>query len=732
MHANRSVDTGCSMHAPKRTLAIASATDAHQLPAVLAMASRVMRAATSINNTPSMALFGTGLSDVRPAGVKNVSLLKRISETGWGDRNGPLVDKVDIVVAANDLAMLRLMPSSRFGEVCAVPRCDGALCSLPPDASDFERQDVEATIECLLRRPPVKHASTRELPLEWKEHVDNLSSFRWIKDLWAQSLDDIANEGKKVGGHHEDDEERAEAKRPSPLDVLSICMYCKLASIAFRTTDISQSVLTSIVVAVDGAVDAGLLSVFPHDGVAPRFLDFVGKYLLGDDFPWEVTAEGAQAAASARVVMDRTFAHCERLASVLSTSKLALLVKDDAGPASERASDSILLIQGGPSGDVAKLLSNRLPIGAEAVDGKFRIDFEPVGTEEWVDELNGSFQLTVKALTGTAPPTDEDSTKYAAARARIAAYAALSSSHLEIDDSTKDHSFSSSLYPASRNVVSTYPHGAASHVSRELVVRKEFMTTKSMMASVSLQPGVYIGCTFVTFCPTMAKTLSTDGFDASSFANSDLPASHAVVERIAASIDSPSMPLGSLTGILGGVVTIDGQQHRTAFWRQAGVDHDAFVMFLPKAYIDIAFSDYATGSRALDPNELYAHAKMPFLSADTVLTVFNKLALPDTNGKAFRIPSATRLPMLEGDREALYDAYESTLKAGAKHGQPLALPPQLASGMQTFLIREAANDRLAGLKVAWARRKVRSGAGSLKNGQIVVLVSANAAYESVR
>jgi hypothetical protein len=716
------------MHAQKRTLAIASATDAHQLPAVLAMASRVMRAAKSINNTPSMALFGTGLSDVRPSAVKNVALLKRISETGWGDRNGPLVDKVDVVVGAHDLAMLRLMPSSRLGEVCAVPKCEDVLCSVPPDTSDFQRREVEATIECLLRPPAVKYESTRDLPLEWREHVENLSSFRWVQDLWAQSLDDLSEEP-------DDTEVHADTKRPSPFDVLSLCMYCKLASIAFRTTDMAQSVLKSVVVAVDGAVDAGLLSVFPQDGVAPRFLEFVDQYLLGDDYPWQMTAKGAQAAAKARVVMDRTFAHCNRLASVLSISSLALSVKDDMGPASERASESILLVQGGPAGDVAKLLTDRLPAGAEAVDGKFRVAFTPSKPEEWTDELNRAFRSAVDALASAEPPAkegegakqDED----AAVRARIAAYAALSSSHLAIDDSTKDRTFSSALLPASRNVVSTYPPGAASHVSRELVVRKEFMTTQSTMASVSLQPGLSIGCTFVTFCPTMSKTLSTDGFDANSFSSSDLSASHATIERIAASLDSPSLPLGSLTGILGGVVAIDGKQHRVAFWRRRATDQDAFVTFLPKSYVDLAFADYATGSRALDPDELHAHAKLPFFAADSIVTLFTKLAISGSDGMAFRIPSASRLPTLDGDKEALYDAYQSGINAGAKHGRPLALPPALASGMQTFLVRESANDRLAGLNVAWARRSVRGGAGAFKNGRMAVLVSANAASESV-
>ena len=686
------------MDAPKTTMAIASVSDTHQLPAVLAMAERVLRAAKAISNTPRMALFGTGLSD--PSGAKNLELLKRISETGWGDGTGILVDAVDIVVGAHDLSMLRLMPSVQFGEVCALPACDDALCSL---ASDAQRQAVEATIECLLRPPPIKYKTLEDLPFEWAEHVDDLSSFRWVSDLWKQSLKDIAKDG--------------EADRPGPLDVLSLCMYAKTASIAFRTTDMAQAALKAIVVAVDDAVDTGLLSIFPVEGDGPRFLQFVEQYLLGDEYPWQVTARGARAAAAARAVLERTFAYGERLASVLSIAKLALLVTDDDPPEDANA---ILLLQGGHSGDVAKMLTNSLPTNATAVDGHFKVTFATAKPSEWSDALNRTFRATVGALAGTE---DGD---FATVRAQLAAYTALSSSNLLVDEATKDKTVSSALLSVAPNVVSTHVRGAAAHLSRELVVRKDHILTRATMANIALQPGTSIACTFVTFCPSMIKALATSEFDANSISDADLSASHASLERIAAALDTPSAPLGSLTGIVGGVVQLDGAPHRVVFWRHA--ERDVFVTFLPKPYLDVAFADYATGSRRLDPNELHAHAKVPFFAADSVLTVFDELAVPDTGGKAFRVPAASRAPLLEGDRATLYDAYETGLKAKSKPGDALALPPSLAS-MQTLFVREAANDRLAGLRIAWARRRTPQGAP--KRGYVTILTSANAPFERI-
>lgn len=740
------MDVGCSLHSQKRTVAIASATNPQQLPVALSMASRVLRAAKTINNMPTMVLFGTGLGDVRPSSVANVQLLNTLVETGVRDRNGLLAKKAHIVVGAHDLAMLRLMPSRRVGEVCRVPRCDDVLCGVPPSASELARREVEEVVQCLLRPPPIEYKDVADLPLEWREHVEHLPSFEWVRDLWKQSLDDLKLDTPPPASNEEPRE-----PVPSPFDVLSLCMYSKLASIAFRTTDMTQSVLRAVVVAVDGAVDAGLLSVFPRDGVAPTFLEFVEQYLLGDDYPWQVSARGAKAAAKARLVLERTFAHCERLASVMSKSNLALLLEDDVGPVDERAREPILLVHGGPEGVVAKLLANRLPIGAEAVGGAFRVKMALAPKGEWTSRLNQEFAELLQHLSSaedTASSASSGSASGAVDRSvvkaqkandaslsgRLAAYVALSSKHLASSDAIKNEPESSVLFSASPNVVSTYPYCAASHVSRELVVRNDFLSTRSTIGNVALQPGTSVACTFVTFCPTMAKTLSTAEFSESSFSSTNLSESQQVIERIAASLDAPDAPLGRLTGVLGGVVEVDGAQHRLAFWRAGQADeHDSFVTFLPKEFVDIAFADYATGSRALDPNELHKESKLPFFAADTVVTVFASMALEGSDGMAFRIPRADRLPVLDGDERTLYETFEASVRGGIRQGRALALPPSLGAGMRTFLVREAANDRLSGLRVAWSRRSVRetTAEGRAGRGLMTVLVSANTASERV-
>jgi len=179
--------TGCSMHAKKTTLAIASVSSTHQLPVALSMAARVLRVAGSINNTPRLALFGSGISDARPSSVKNVSMLKTIAVQGWRDASGLEIKDVNVVVGANDLAILRLVPSRVLGEVCDVPPCEAALCSVPPNTSDLQRKTVEETIDCLLREPPVEYKYESDLPFSWQEHKDNMSGFRWVRDLWKQS-----------------------------------------------------------------------------------------------------------------------------------------------------------------------------------------------------------------------------------------------------------------------------------------------------------------------------------------------------------------------------------------------------------------------------------------------------------------------------------------------------------------------------------------------------------------
>lgn len=721
----RRYPTGCSMGAPKKTVAIASATSTQQIPVALEMATRVLRAAKVMNNEPAIALFGTGLSDVGPDSAPTVDLLKRVAETGWSDSNGPIVDRVSVVVGAHDLAMLRLIPSARLGEVCRIPNCTEALCSVPPAISELQQADVKAAIDCLLRQPPIEFADSSALPLAWQEHVEELAMLKWLQDLFDQSLKDLEIEQKAAAKAEagEDAEARAPKAKPSPFDVLSLSMYYKVASIAFRTTDMQQQVVRAVVSKIDGAADAGLMQVFPVDGIAPSFLQFIQSYLVGDDYPWQVTALGERAAAKARVVLDRVFEHTKRVGSVLALSDLAMVVEDDTGTLNERSKERILLVQGGPGGDVAKLLADRLPTTATAIGGRFVVSTAEDRGASWAETLNAEFREVVGALMSEAkeaPPP--------ALRKRLAAYTALSSRFLLVDADTKSQDTLSAFAHTARNVVSTYPAGAAAHVARELTVRQNFILTAGTMASVAVQPGPSVGCTFLTFCPSMAMTLSTDASRMIEFEGVDLLQAQAVVSAIASSLESPVVPLGLLRGVLGGVVDLYGETHRVAFWRLGDAEVDSYVTFLPKKYIDIAFADYKTGSRSLDDDELHPDSPLPFFAADSVVTVFANSALDQSGGLAFKIADANRLPMLGGDEAALYGAYEAGLRKGMKQGTALQLPTALSKSAESFLVREAANDRLAGLRVAWAKRAV--GVGDAR-ASLAVLVADNAAREKV-
>jgi hypothetical protein len=704
------------MHAKKTTLAIASVSSTHQLPVALSMAARVLRVAGSINNTPRLALFGSGISDARPSSVKNVSMLKTIAGQGWRDASGLEIKDVNVVVGANDLAILRLVPSRVLGEVCDVPPCEAALCSVPPNTADLQRKTVEETIDCLLREPPVEYKYESDLPFEWQEHKDNMSGFRWVRDLWKQSLKDMEksekSDTKPVDGE-------VDSAIPSPFDVLSLCMYCKVASVAFRTTDMTKEVIKSIVVSVEGAADVGLLSIFPKDGVAPPFLGFIEQFLIGDEYPWQVTPRGSIAAAKARLVLKRTFDHTSTVASVLSKSDIALEFGDHVGPEEERSQDRILLVQGGPRGDVARMIYNSLPSKAVASNGQFEVVSAkaPVGT--WPRTLNEQFREVVDALLSS----DEKTAAVAATlRNRLAAYTAISSRFL--DKEAGSQSSSTSISSLAKNLVSTYPRSAASHISRDLMIRDSLVLIGATMANVSVQQGTSVACTFVTFCPTMSKTLSSSPFKTVSVSGTNISEDHRKVQAIAASMSGPSAPLGMFTGTLGGIIEFEGSEYRLACWKRDPMGDDEFVTLLPSAYVNVAFADYATGSRALDPEELSQHSKFPFFASDTVMTLFESTALAHSNRLAYRIPNASKLPLLGNDETALYDAYNSSLRSGARKGKQLKLPTELAGGMTSFLVRESGNDRLTGLKVAWATRL-------LAGQRVAMLVSNNSSAERV-
>jgi hypothetical protein len=97
-------------------------------------------------------------------------------------------------------------------------------------------------------------------------------------------------------------------------------------------------------------------------------------------------------------------------------------------------------------------------------------------------------------------------------------------------------------------------------------------------------------------------------------------------------------------------------------------------------------------------------------------------------GLAFRIPTAQRTPLLGEEESLLYSAYNKNIRSGAKKGRVLDMPQPLGSGVTSFLVRESANDRLTGLRIAWSKREVSLGRDTLS---ISVLVSMNASLERV-
>lgn len=688
------------MHAKKATVAVLSAPTTSQLSVALQLATRTLRSAKTINNTTRMIIFGSGLSDPSADAVAHAKLTARIAMDGLSDQLGELVKNVDIVVGANDLALLRLVPSRHFGEVCRPPTCANALCPVPPASAEIERRQVYETIECLLRPPPIEYKSTDDLPFEWKEYVADMASFAWAKDLWKQSLLEV-------------DKMPNSDIVPSPYDVLSLCMFFKVASIAIKTTEMTMNFLRRVVTAVDGASELGLLGVFPENGTAPRVVEFIEPYLRGDDYPWQLTVKGKRAADAARTVMERTFKHCERVASILRKANIAMWIQDDFGPIDGRATESVLVVSSGQNGELAHILANRIPIGARAIAGRFTVQ-TTTPTDEWVPELNRQFQELIATILDDEPVKLETAT----IRSRLASYIAMSSRHLQTSDAS-----ASAFQSTFKNVITTYPVGAAAHIVHELTIRPDFITIGSTSAQIALQRGTSISCTFATFCPTMRSTLSTPPFSTALLATLDLQNSQETIDAIAAEIDTPTTPLGLFNGTIGGVVELDGVQARVVTWRKNGDGHDSIVTFIPSGYIDVAFSDYATGSRGLDANELHPHTPVPFLASDTILTVLQSNVIPNTNELAYRLPRPGRLPLLSADEPMLYEAIANAVQTGQTRGRTIPLPGTLG-GFRSILVRESTNDRLAGLKIAFARRIARG-------TPIAVLISANSSFEKV-
>ena len=649
MRLHGAMTIGCSAESPQSTIAVASTTSSDQIATALSMATRVLRVAKETHGIPKLVVFGSGLSLAKPGAARHVEALNRAMDEGLREAGELLVETIDVVVSASDLAMLRLMPSMKFGEVCKVPL-------------DIDQATVAPLIDCLRRPPPITYESAGHLPIEWGEYVEDLESLKWTSDLWKQTMQDASKAPDTIP--------------PNPSDVLSLFMYFKTVRIALQTNPTAVKTVKSVVTAVDGAVDSGLLDAFDND-VQASFLHFVKGYLVGDEFPFEVTPLGKRAAIRARIVIDRTMDHALHISKVLARSHLALTTPE------------LLFVHSGSNGDVAKSLIHRLPTAATAKNRRFHATLRASTPDAWESTLNAELHEVVAALT-----SETSSANFDTIRKRIGCYVALSSPLLYTDFDLHDTPLATLVDGRFANIVCSHPLGSSMHLNRQLLIKREFMHVASTTLCIGLQPGVSTGCSFVTNCGKMVNKLATDDFKVAKFSEVDLQENQEIVEAIATALKAEG-PLGSLIGTIGGVVYANGMDYRVVSWSR-DERGDAFITFLPKLYIDLSFADYATGSRALDADELHSPRVVPFFVADTIVTLVNSNALPNTEGRAYRVSDtvtgipATALQPLQGIED---------------HGVEL----DSAAGTSSIYVREALNDRLAGMKIGWEVRHILDG-----------------------
>jgi len=731
-----SFTTGCSRHSRMRTIAIVNSTSVEQLPAAISMAARVLKPASLINNSVHLAIFGTGLSDARPTAVENVKLLKSISEAGEKTevRPGLVVDKVHLIVGSHDLALLRLVPHVELGEVCHIPGCDALLaqeCEVSPSVDQMGEDNISKAIECIRRRPALVFQDKRDLPFKWKQHVDNVNSFDWLQRLWSETVE--ARADARAASKNDDDDDGGGGT--SPFDVLSLCMYAKMVSISSLTTEMALDTLRRISSTVDGAIGLGLMRIFPtDDGDAVPILSFVAQYLEGHDRPWQVSARGRAAAQKARVIVRKVFAHTAVVLSVLKNGKVAEVVTSvdspqtssgNAAAAADTKTDGVLLIQGGPAGNMVKLLLGRVPVSVVAVDRAFEVVFTAPSKKGWVDDVNGRLQEIVAALSNKDGVLER--VAFERVRHLISTYAALATTHVKYDVDVEDRSSTSMLASQMTRSVTTFPTGIASHVARELVIKENVIQTASTSACVSVQQGTSVSCVFCTFCPTVVQMLQSPRFTAPVITGEGVLSTQRTVDMIAKSISRPYRPLGMLSGILGPVVRLYEQLHRVVYWKNRGENRDSIVTFFPTAYVDIIFADYATGSRNIRLSDTDDETKPPFFVSESIFSLSSTSALDGSNGLAYSLPTLDRIGLLGTDESELYAAYTASLDTTDVVNAELR--SALDKSFTTIHVRETEDDHLAGIRVQWMRR---GGSGS-QGGEnpMFALISDNSARESV-
>ena len=118
---SRQLSTACSPNDRMTTLAVLSASSTDQLQAGLFMASRVLRPASQSGNSVVLALFGSLLSRSRTTSSQNVRFLSDLLRRETEAVPGTALDRVELIVGAHDLSVLRFLDWTSFGQLCRIP-----------------------------------------------------------------------------------------------------------------------------------------------------------------------------------------------------------------------------------------------------------------------------------------------------------------------------------------------------------------------------------------------------------------------------------------------------------------------------------------------------------------------------------------------------------------------------------------------------------------------------------
>ena len=138
----------------------------------------------------------------------------------------------------------------------------------------------------------------------------------------------------------------------------------------------------------------------------------------------------------------------------------------------------------------------------------------------------------------------------------------------------------------------------------------------------------------------------------------------------------------------------------------------------------MAFADYLSGNRSLNRNELHDVNCVPFVGATTIVPMPKTSEVRGTEGLLFRIVHADRMPLLSDDETNMYKSAAVLLRHGLVPGNSI----QIADGTTFLYVRSTSDDRIAGVRVCFARRQIPMN-GTLAS--ITLLTACNGSNELV-